>query len=340
LKDPSVIELGSERLSRGPASVTTTVPARLHLGFLDLNGETGRKFGSIGVAISGLRTRVTISQVARTHLIGPEAERAARYVERLQEYLGLDAAHHVHIDEAIPSHAGLGSGTQLALAIAAGIRRLHNLPLDIRGDAFRLGRGRRSGVGIGLFDTGGVVVDGGRGEAMAPAPIISRIPFPDAWRIVLVLDPARTGVHGDDETLAFARLPTFRSADAAHICRLVLMQALPSLVEADIAAFGGAIKEMQQLLGAHFAPLQGGEAFTSPKVAAALDLIESAGAHGIGQSSWGPTGFAFVRSQDEADRLIALARKDARYRGLDIRACKGLNHGADITLDATALPEP
>jgi beta-RFAP synthase len=320
--------------------VTTTVPARLHLGFLDLNGETGRKFGSIGVAISGLRTRVTVSTAGRTHVSGPEAQRAARYVERLQDYLGLDAAHHVRIDEAIPSHAGLGSGTQLALAVAAGIRRLHTMPLDIRGDAFRLGRGRRSGVGIGLFDTGGVVVDGGRGEAMAPAPIVSRIPFPDAWRIVLVLDPGRTGVHGDDETAAFARLPVFRSADAAHICRLVLMQALPALIEADIAAFGGAIKEMQQLLGAHFAPLQGGEPFSSPDVAAALDLIEGEGAHGIGQSSWGPTGFAFVRSQDEAERLVSVARRHPRCRGLDIRACKGLNHGADIAIDATALPEP
>ena len=320
--------------------MTTTVPARLHLGFLDLNGETGRKFGSIGVAVSGLRTRVTVSTAARTHVSGPEAQRAARYVERLKDYLGLGAAHHVRIDEAIPSHAGLGSGTQLALAVAAGIRRLHTMPLDIRGDAFRLGRGRRSGVGIGLFDTGGVVVDGGRGEANAPAPIISRIPFPDAWRIVLVLDPGRTGVHGDDETAAFARLPPFRSADAAHICRLVLMQALPALVEADIAAFGGAIKEMQQLLGAHFAPLQGGEPFSSPDVAAALDLIEGEGAHGIGQSSWGPTGFAFVRSQDEAERLVSLARRHPRCRGLDIRACKGLNHGADIAIDATALPEP
>ena len=320
--------------------MTTTVPARLHLGFLDLNGETGRKFGSVGVAISGLRTRVTVATAARTHVTGPEAQRAARYVERLQDYLGLGAAHHVRIDEAIPSHAGLGSGTQLALAVAAGIRRLHTMPLDIRGDAFRLGRGRRSGVGIGLFDTGGVVVDGGRGEANAPAPIISRIPFPDAWRIVLVLDPGRTGVHGDDETAAFARLPPFRSADAAHICRLVLMQALPALVEADIAAFGGAIKEMQQLLGAHFAPLQGGEPFSSPDVAAALDLIEGEGAHGIGQSSWGPTGFAFVRSQDEAERLVSLARRHPRCRGLDIRACKGLNHGADIAIDATALPEP
>lgn len=323
-------------MSRGPNSVTVTVPARLHLGFLDLNGELGRRFGSLGLAIGGLRTCVAVSKATRMQVSGADSARALRYVERLQAFLGFDGAHHVHIAEAVPGHSGLGSGTQLALALAAGIRRLHGLPLDIRGDAFKLGRGRRSGVGIGLFDTGGVVVDGGRGEAMAPAPIVSRIPFPEAWRVVLVLDPARNGVHGDDEIAAFERLPPMRAANAAYICRLVLMRALPALAETDLAAFAAAIKEMQQLLGAYFAPLQGGSAFSSPDVAAALDLLEGEGASGIGQSSWGPTGFAFARSHDEAQRLVDLARKHPRCRGLDIRACKGLNHGAHIAADTAA----
>lgn len=316
--------------------MTVTVPARLHLGFLDLNGELGRRFGSIGVAIGGLRTRIAVSAATRMQVSGPDSERARRYVERLQAFLGLDGAIQVHIEEAVPGHAGLGSGTQLALALAAGIRRLHGMPLDIRGDAFKLGRGRRSGVGIGLFDTGGVVVDGGRGAKSAAAPIVSRIPFPESWRIVLVLDPARTGVNGDDESAAFARLPPLPATQAAHICRLVLMQALPALAETDLVAFAAAIKEMQQLLGAYFAPLQGGSAFSSPDVAAALDLLEGEGALGIGQSSWGPTGFAFARSHDEAERLVDIARKHPRCRGLDIRACKGLNHGAHIAADTAA----
>lgn len=323
-------------MSRGPNSVTVSVPARLHLGFLDLNGELGRRFGSIGLAITGLRTRVTVAAATQMQVSGPDSERARRYVERLQQFLGLSGTYRVYVEEAVPGHSGLGSGTQLALALAAGIRRLHGLPLDIRGDAFKLGRGRRSGVGIGLFDTGGVVVDGGRGEAMAPAPIVSRFAFPEAWRIVLVLDPARNGVHGDDEIAAFERLPPMAAAQASHICRLVLMQVLPALAETDLVAFAAAIKEMQQLLGAYFAPLQGGSAFSSPDVAAALDLLEGEGALGIGQSSWGPTGFAFARSHDEAQRLVDLARKHPRCRGLDIRACKGLNHGAHIAADTAA----
>lgn len=324
-----------------PNSVSVTVPARLHFGFLDLNGGLGRRFGSIGVAVSGLQTRITVAPAATLQVNGPDSARARRYVEQLYDTLGLRGGCRVDIVEAIPSHAGLGSGTQLAVALSAAIRRLRGLPLDIRGDAIKLGRGGRSGVGIGLFDAGGVVVDGGRGEQTRAAPIVSRIPFPDAWRILLVLDRARTGVHGDDESAAFTRLPVFPAADSAHICRLVLMQALPALAEADLDSFAGAIKEMQRMLGAYFAPLQGGASFASLDVATALDLMEGEGALGIGQSSWGPTGFAFTRSPEEAERLVAFARKHPRCRGLDIRACKGLNHGAHMDAHAVAaMPHP
>ena len=320
-------------------SITVTVPARLHLGFLDLNGGLGRRFGSIGLALSGLRTRVTVAAAPRAHVTGPDSERARRHVEVICTALGLRGAHRVDIAEAIPSHAGLGSGTQLALALAVAMRKLHDLPLDIRGDAIRLGRGARSGVGIGLIESGGVVVDGGRGPADAAAPVISRIPFPSAWRVVLVLDPARSGVHGAAENAAMAQLAPMPAVTAAQICRLVLMQAMPALVEADLANFAAAISEMQALLGGYFAPVQGGGAFMSPAVAAALDLLEREGALGRGQSSWGPTGFTFARTREQAEKLVALARKQCR--GLDIRACEGLNHGAHIAANAAAvMPHP
>jgi beta-RFAP synthase len=333
--------IGGQSLNTGLNSVVVTAPARLHLGFLDLNGELGRSFGSMGLAISGFRTRIRVSKATTPYVSGPDSERARRYLERLQVLLSLDEAHRVEIAEAIPDHSGLGSGTQLALALAAAIRRLHHMPLDVGGDAFRLGRGRRSGVGIGLFNSGGVVVDGGCKDPSRAAPIVSRIPFPDEWRIVLVLDRKRTGVHGEEESAAFARLPSFAATDAAHICRLVLMQALPALVEADLTSFAAAIKEMQTILGAYFAPLQGGHSFASREVAAAMEVLEGEGAVGIGQSSWGPTAFAFARSRNEARRLIDVARNDPRCRAVDIQACMGINRGAEIEADAVvALPNP
>ena len=312
-----------------PASVTVAVPARLHLGFLDLNGGLGRRFGGIGLAISELKTAVTVRRALRNEAAGSDAERAWRHAVVMQKHLGLGAALHVSVDAAVPTHAGLGSGTAIALAVAAAVRTLHGTSLDIESDAVRLGRGARSGLGIGLFRDGGLVVDGGRGPATGVAPIIARLPFPDQWRVLLLLDPARQGSHGNDEIEAFAALPEFPDAIAAHLCRLVVMKALPALAEHDLAAFGAAIAELQQRLGDYFAATQGGSRFTSPQVAACLDRLGRDGAQGIGQSSWGPTGFAFAPSQAEADRLAAVARE--HHEGLDIRVCRGLNRGAEIT---------
>jgi beta-ribofuranosylaminobenzene 5'-phosphate synthase len=320
----------------GPTGVTVTVPARLHLGFLDLGGGLGRRFGSIGLAISDLRTSVTIQKAKQTEVFGPESDRVRQHLETMERVLTLDGCHRVDISEVVPAHAGLGSGTQLALAVAAGLRRLHNRPLDVESDASHLGRGMRSGIGTGLFTHGGLVVDGGRGREQTVAPIISHLSFPDRWRVLVILDPKRRGVHGPDEAKAFAVLPPMPDADAAHICHLVLMKALPALAEHDLPDFGAAIKELQVRLGDYFAPAQGGSRFTSPDVAAVLDALESAGAVGMGQSSWGPTGFAFAPSLPEADRLAMIARRHSGGQSLDIRVCKGLNRGAEIVAQMQA----
>jgi beta-ribofuranosylaminobenzene 5'-phosphate synthase len=317
-----------------PDRITVIVPARLHLGFLDLNGGLGRRFGSIGLAVSDLKTGLTIRRAKSTEVRGPENDRVRQYLEIMQRSLALDQSHAVSVAHTVPAHVGLGSGTQLALAVAAGLRRLHNLPLDIEADALKLGRGARSGIGIGLFRRGGFVVDGGHGAASAAAPIVSHMTFPDDWRILVVLDPARRGMHGAEEAAAFARLAPMSDAEAAHLCRLVLIKALPALAEHDLPSFGAAIRQLQQRLGCYFAPAQGGSPFTSPAVAAVLATLEAAGAHGVGQSSWGPTGFAFASSAEEADRLAALARRCTRSEGLDIRICSGLNRGAEIVAHA------
>ena len=313
-------------------SITVTIPARLHLGFLDLNGSLGRRFGSIGLAIGGLCTKITFRRAPKNHVSGPENERVAKHVGKMAQRIAVHGGYAVDVLEAVPAHAGLGSGTQLALAVAAGMRRLHDLPLDIQGDAFYLGRGARSGAGIGLFHSGGLVVDGGNGKNGLPAPIVSHMRFPDRWRIIVALDPARRGIHGAEEIEAFKRLPPFPDADAGRLCRLVIMKMLPAVAEEDIENFGSAIKEIQSCVGSYFAPAQGGSPFTSPQVEAVLAVLDREGAVGIGQSSWGPTGFAFAASADEADRLARIARGHPRGLGLDIRVCSGFNRAAEITV--------
>lgn len=316
-------------------SVTISAPARLHLGFLDIDGALGRRFGSLGLAIERPFTRLALAPAQRTTTAGPESERAAAHLAVMKEALGLAGHYELRIEAAIPSHCGLGSGTQLALAVAAAVRRLNGLPLDSRGDAERLGRGLRSGVGIGLFERGGLVIDGGRTQTSGPAPIVARLRFWEDWRIILVHDPEARGKHGEAEARAFADLPPFSPERAAHLCHVVVMRALPGLVERDLDGFGAAIAEIQTVIGEHFAPVQGGR-FASHKVARAMELLAAAGAKGIGQSSWGPTGFAFAASAAEAQRLKEAVVSDTPPGGLAIDVVRSNNRGAVIETAARA----
>ena len=306
--------------------VEVATTARLHLGFFDLGDGPGRRFGSLGLALDRPTTRLVIEFSDHTIVDGEECERARRYLKTLTMAHGLAGHHRLTVREAIPSHAGLGSGTQLALAIGAGLRALHRLPLDPRRDAALLGRGARSGIGIALFQAGGLAVDGGRGRAEVPPPLLARLAVPEDWRVILVLDCGRAGLSGASEIAAFAALPAMAEAVSAMLCRLALMAALPALAEDDLAAFGTAITGMQAILGDHFAPTQGGR-FTSPAVAAALARLGAAGAVGVGQSSWGPSGFAFARGDQEAQRLATRAAAP----GLAIHICRARNHAAALS---------
>ena len=148
-----------------------------------------------------------------------------------------------------------------------------------------------------------MIVDAGKASNSRPPPVVARLPFPKEWRVILILDPARDGLHGEDEIEAFRSLPPFPEDGTGEICRHVLMGVMPALVERDLAAFGAAITAIQLLVGSYFAPAQGG-VFTSTRVAALAHRLAEAGAVGIGQSSWGPTGFAFAPSEEAARSMV------------------------------------
>jgi beta-RFAP synthase len=318
------------------ARVTVTVPARLHLGFVDLNGELGRRFGSLGIAIDTPRTRLSLGRGERPRAEGPDAGRAQRHLETLVERYRLDRRLDLHIEESIPSHVGLGSGTQLALATGAAAARLFGLELDARAIAGLLDRGARSSIGIATFEQGGVVLDGGRGGSDEPPPVLSRLPFPEHWRVLLIFDHARQGLHGPEEAAAFRGLPLFPAGEAAHLCRVVLMQALPALAERDLARFGAAIAALQRAIGDHFAPVQGAR-FLSRGVADVLAWLEAEGIAGVGQSSWGPTGFGLIGGEADAAALLAAARRRwPAESGLAFAVSRGRNRGADIEVQAAA----
>ncbi|CAB3748934.1 beta-ribofuranosylaminobenzene 5'-phosphate synthase family protein [Paraburkholderia humisilvae] len=310
--------IDSDRLAPLSA-VTVDAPARLHLGFLDPSASLGRAFGSIGLVIEGRGTRVTARLAERSHVAKAPSDaqraRAAVYLDCLHDAWGGPPVV-IDIEQAPRSHCGLGSGTQLALAVGAAFARLAGVPAATGTIAQLLGRGARSGVGALGFDHGGLIVDGGPVRGAQPQdarmpPLLFRQPFPDAWRVVLIDDTDREGLHGDEERRGLAALAPFPQALAAHLCHLLLMRVLPGVVEQDFDTFADGISAVQQTIGEYFAPVQGG-VVSSPAVARALQAIASQQKAGIGQTSWGPVGFAIVRSADAAEEALAAARAATR----------------------------
>jgi len=309
-------------------AVAAVAPARLHMGFVDLNGSLGRKYGSLGLALDGLATRVVAKRGGAPSIAGQDAERANRYLERLRDVLDIPDDLSVVIETAIPPHSGLGSGTQLALALGTAVSRLVGSDLSPREIAHLLDRGARSGIGVAAFEQGGFVVDGGRGATDAPPPLISRMPFPQNWRVLLLLDPHSTGLHGEAEISAFRTLPVFPEREAERLCRELMMRALPALAEADLPTFGKAISDIQNSIGDYFSPAQGGR-YTSPRIAAALEFLKAGGIHCFGQSSWGPTGFAVVDGEHSAQSWRTALMRD--FADVKPVVCTARNRGGDIS---------
>ncbi|HEX7812738.1 MAG TPA: beta-ribofuranosylaminobenzene 5'-phosphate synthase family protein [Burkholderiales bacterium] len=322
----------------GLHKVSITAPARLHFGFLDLNGSRGRRFGSIGLALDEPTVSVTAERASSFSVSGMQAARARKFADLMRRRFGLPADLHLNVERAIPEHAGLGSGTQLGLAVGVALTSLYRLDLGIREVAAIVERGQRSGIGVGAFESGGCLVDGGRGEDEGPPPVVSRVEFPGEWRIVLVFDRIARGLHGKDESAAFRRLPAFPEVEAGRLCRLVLMQALPALMEQDLNMFGKAIGELQRVTGDYFAPAQGGR-FSSPRVGRMLAWMEGRGISGVGQSSWGPTGFAICGSAEEAAALALAATRDSGLAGdLELLICAGRNRGGLVEAKSSGEP--
>lgn len=310
--------------------------ARLHMGFFDLHGGLGRKFGSIGLSIDAPCIELTanasdkLAVTSNSNLPVAHLERVRKIAEAFMRQQNISGGLVLSISQVIPEHAGLGSGTQMALAVGSVINKLYGLALSTQQISGLTGRGGRSGIGIASFDQGGLLIDGGRAidaKDSAMPPLLARYAFPDEWRILLIFDYGFTGVHGNEELEAFKKLPVFPENLAAHLCRHVLMQAMPALVERDLQAFGNSIQVLQKHVGDYFAPAQGGR-YASRKVANVLEYLEKDGLACFGQSSWGPTGFAVFESEQAAEKCLEKLKLSFKDAALDWQICKARNHGA------------
>jgi beta-RFAP synthase len=309
--------------------VVVRAPARLHFGVLDLHGGLGRQFGGIGAAIPspGLVLEATPANTVSAH--GPDADRVAGFARRYLERAGITGGARFTVRHAIPAHAGLGSGTQLALAVARSLAELYDRPTGAAALARTVERGRRSAIGTWAFESGGFILEGGRREQSNDvAPLLARHPMPESWRYVVAVPQGKPGLSGEAEAEAFRQLPRPPLHEVEHVAHLVLMQLLPALVEADLVEFGGALTEIQRITGGWFAPAQGG-VFASGRTGELIHRMADSGAVGVGQSSWGPAVYAIV---DGVDAAANLAERTAGWVGGGGQVFHGpfQNHGAEV----------
>ena len=312
--------------------------SRLHLGFMDLNGSLGRLFGSMGVSLSQPVTEISVKK--HRHLsvenVGKDKKRKILdLVGAFSDHYQIDAKIIISVHKSIPEHKGLGSGTQLALAITTALAQLYGIKADSRELSQISGRGTRSGIGIHGFEHGGLIVDSGKKilesgttEANSPKALV-RYDFPEEWQFVVVIPKEKQGLSGEQEKKAISFVhPSEKISE--EICRLIIMKLLPALVERDIKEFGSALSDIDRKTGLFFEPIQGG-IYSEKRSQKLIDHLLFSGAYGGGQSSWGPAVYGLTlkeESADVADRMKAFL-KQHEIEG-KVLICSGRNRGADI----------
>jgi beta-RFAP synthase len=298
----------------GPAdTVFVEAHARLHFGVLDLRGSLGRWFGGIGAAAPAPTLLLSATRADQIAVTGEDAARAAGFARRFLQHHHVSSGARITLERALPAHAGLGSGTQLALSIARALAELYALPTDPGALSLAVGRARRSAIGTWTFAYGGLVVEGGRprgGDVCGP--LIARIALPDAWQCVVAIPAGEPSLSGPAEADAFGRLPEPPQSEVEQVAHIVLMALLPAAADGDLAAFGRALTRIQEITGRWFAVVQG-DTFAGGRTRELIELLAAHGAAGVGQSSWGPSVYGIVDGTATAVRLAETVRA---YLGL------------------------
>ena len=236
--------------------VRIKTPSRIHITLIDLNGSLGRIDGGVGFAIENPNVEIVCKECDYVLVRGGmNRERFERVARKLQGIF--NKAIKIEVKSDYDAHVGLGSGTQISLAVAKAFNELYELGLSVRRMAEITGRGGTSGIGVAVFEMGGFVLDGGHSKKekpeflpssaskAKPPRVLARYDLPD-WNIVVAI-PELKGFYGFREINLFKEFCPIPLEDVRKICHVILMKLLPSIVEQDLDEFGEAIMMIQRL---------------------------------------------------------------------------------------------
>jgi beta-RFAP synthase len=299
-----------------------TAPSRLHFGLFHVPGgdepEPGvpvRVFGGVGLMIDQPGVVVSARPAPSWQFEGTLASRAQVFAHRFMDRIDPPPGPLQVLVERCPAeHTGLGVGTQLALAVAKALAIETGTPdLSAIELARRVGRGERSAIGVHGFDRGGLIVEPGKTRGEEVSPLLTRVLLPDEWRVAVFAPHGLDRWHGSREQQAFDRAGVNSRPPGLTdtLCRIALLGMLPAAVAGDLPAFSEAVYEFNRRAGEPFAAAQGG-IYAAPDIEELIQTITRKGVKGVGQSSWGPSVFAVIESNDRAKWLVEELKGAAR----------------------------
>jgi beta-ribofuranosylaminobenzene 5'-phosphate synthase len=311
--------------------IQVVTPSRLHITLIDLNGALGRIDGSVGLTLNYPSIRINAKKDAQLSVSGTTefAERIKSAASAVLTQYGINGVA-IDVVQEYPNHVGLGSGTQVALAVGTAISELYDLNLSATTIAKLTGRGGTSGIGVAAYEFGGFLVDGGhKGKTeflpssasgkYGPGPIIARHDFPD-WTIVLAI-PNLRGASDKREIDVFQKQCPLPLNEIQELCHVILMEMLPAVVEHDIESFGRSINRVQTI------GFKRREIELQPFCAHLVEFMRENGAIGAGMSSFGPVVYGITEGK-QLQKAVESYLNDAI--GGKVRTVKAQNTGAYV----------
>ncbi|MEJ2252429.1 MAG: beta-ribofuranosylaminobenzene 5'-phosphate synthase [Candidatus Lokiarchaeota archaeon] len=330
--------------------IRITTPCRIHLSLIDENGYTGRVDGGIGFMLDEPNVVFEASNSAKEFQI-----EAHRYYRESIEVINEKASKffkafninnknfHFNLKQYYPSHVGLGSKTQLSLAIATAIAKLKDLNLSHCELTNLMGRGGTSGIGWRGFQTGGFILDGGHdfglgkeketflpssaSDSADPALTMFHYTIPENWRFVLVIPSVKKGAYGDEEVSIFQKHTPVPKEEVNEVSHQILMKIIPGLLKNDLKIFGEGLKRIQSI---GFKKIE--ISLQDKIVKDLLAFLEEYGVKAYGMSSFGPSVVGITESDKEAKELMREIKKKLKSIGGHFYICKPNNSGAKIEI--------
>jgi len=324
-----------------------TTPSRLHIALIDLNGSYGRVDGGIGVCLekpgfclsaepSDHDTEIVFKDKNLPGSVTSEYTRKiVRAEQNIRTKLGLEENYVFTVNSTYPSHSGLGSGTQIALATGKLMTESVGIHLSSVELAKIVGRGGTSGIGVYGFDMGGFILDGGHSkkqkksfmpssasEAIPPV-LIGRYEFPEDWNIVLAIPKEdRNRFSGSAEINIFETCCPIPKEDTKLLSHIVLMNLVPFLIEKDLEGFGKSLNRIQEIA------FNKVEFELQPPIITERMIKMRECCPGVGLSSLGPTLFGVY---DKKDTSVPKEVQEMLGDSVNVVVTKAQNHGAVIT---------